>query len=159
DRGGQQPSEVAAVVPSFSDTQRAAAREFIDAIAQSSRALAADDLAAYNQSVVALHRAAMRLAEVLGVRGERLGKVAHGGDAAGPPSARKDFYPLSMIAAELALELRKQSPDFANVKVFECPMAKSAVPSAETNAGRWVQTGGALKNPFFGAEMLDCGEE
>ena len=33
------------------------------------------------------------------------------------------------------------------------------VPSAETNAGRWIQADGALKNPFFGAEMLDCGTE
>ena len=159
DRGGQLPSEVAAVVPSFSETQRSAARTYLDAIAESSRALAADDLAAYNKSTAALHPAAMKLAEVLGVRGERLGKVAHVGNAATLTAARKDFYPLSMIAAELALELRKQSPDFATIKVFECPMAKSAVPSAETNAGRWIQADGALKNPFFGAEMLDCGTE
>ncbi len=159
DRGGEPPSEVAAVVPSFSDVQRAAARTFIDAIVQSARVLAADDLAGYNTSVAALHPAAMRLAEVLGVRGERLGKIAHVASAPNLPAARKDFYPLSMIAAELALELRKQAPDFATIKVFECPMAKSAVPSAETNAGRWIQADGPLRNPFFGAEMIDCGTE
>jgi len=45
------------------------------------------------------------------------------------------------------------------VKIFECPMAKSAVPSAETNQGRWVQLVGPIRNPFFGAEMLECGKE
>jgi hypothetical protein len=38
-------------------------------------------------------------------------------------------------------------------------MAKSAVPSAETNQGRWVQLQAPLRNPFFGAEMLECGTE
>jgi hypothetical protein len=38
-------------------------------------------------------------------------------------------------------------------------MAKSAVPSADTNQGRWVQTQLPLRNPFFGSEMLDCGKE
>jgi len=159
DRGGQAPSEVGSVVPSFSDAQRDASRHFLDAAAQSARVLAADDLAGYNAGTTALHDTSMKLAEVFGVRGERLGKVAHLRPAANLPAARKDFYPLSMIAADLALELRKQSPGFAGVQVFECPMAKSAVPSAETNAGRWVQTGGPLRNPFFGAEMLECGTE
>lgn len=157
--GGQRPSEVAAVVPSFSDVQTKAAHEFLDAMVESGRALSADDLAGYNANTAKLHPAAMKLAEVLGVRGTQLGKIAHVAAAPTLATARKDFYPLSMIAADLTLQLRKQSPEFASFKVFECPMAKSAVPSAQTNAGRWLQTGAPLRNPFFGAEMLDCGEE
>jgi Cu(I)/Ag(I) efflux system membrane fusion protein len=159
DHGGESTSEVAAVVPSFSDIQRAAAKAFIDAIVQSARVLAADDLDGYNRSAAPLGEAADRLAEVLGVRGARLKAVAKIATAPSLAAARKDFYPLSMLAAELGLELRKQSPDFATVKVFECPMAKTAVPTAETDAGRWLQFEGPLRNPFFGAEMLDCGEE
>jgi len=159
EHGGIALSEVAAVVPSFSDAQRAAARKFLDAMAQSGEALAADNLATYNQSIAVLHPAATGLAELLGARGERLGKAAHIAAAPDLKAARTAFYPLSTIAADLAIELRKQSADFAAVKVFECPMAKSAVPSAETNAGRWVQQSAPLRNPFFGAEMLECGEE
>ncbi|MEQ1858939.1 MAG: efflux RND transporter periplasmic adaptor subunit [Chthoniobacteraceae bacterium] len=159
DQGGSAPSEVAAVVPAFSDTQRAAARKFIAAAAQSGVPLAADDLAGYNKQVAALHSASMELAGLLGVRADRVEKAAHIGEAAGLPEARKAYYPLSMIAAELAAELRKQSPDFADVRIYECPMVNSAVPSAETAAGRWVQFAAPLRNPFFGAEMLECGQE
>jgi Cu(I)/Ag(I) efflux system membrane fusion protein len=64
-----------------------------------------------------------------------------------------------MLAAEFAREWRKQSKDLAGLKIYQCPMAKTAVPSAETNMGRWLQLTGPLRNPFFGSEMLDCGEE
>ncbi len=159
DRGGEPASEVAEVVPSFSDIQRAAAKKFIDAIVQSTRALAADDLDGYSRSAAPLSEAAAQLAEVLGVRGARLKTVASVPAAPTLAAARQAFYPLSMFAADLGVELRKQSPDFAGVKVFECPMAKSAVPTAQTDAGRWLQFEGPLRNPFFGSEMLDCGAE
>ena len=88
----------------------------------------------------------------------RLTAVAHVTPAKDLTAARKQFYPLSMAVADIAMQVRRQDGKAA-VKVFECPMAKSAVPSAETNQGRWVQVAGSLRNPFFGAEMLECGKE
>jgi Cu(I)/Ag(I) efflux system membrane fusion protein len=74
--------------------------------------------------------------------------------------ARRQFYPLATEVAGLAVQWKKQLPAIATkVKVFECPMARSAVPSADTNQGRWVQMQLPLRNPYFGSEMLDCGKE
>ena len=73
--------------------------------------------------------------------------------------ARKEFYLPSLWVAEWALRARKEGEEKWGVKIYECPMAKSAVPSAETNRGLWVQVKGPMGNPFFGAEMLNCGKE
>ncbi|MCE9608727.1 MAG: efflux RND transporter periplasmic adaptor subunit [Chthoniobacter sp.] len=149
-----QPSPVSAskAAAPFSDAQRAGAEKLFVAVSAVGEALAADDLAAHNAGIEALHNAAMAFEE------PRLTAVAHVGPAKDLTAARKQFYPLSMAVAELALQWRQQGGG-GSVKVFECPMAKSAVPSAETNQGRWVQVVGPLRNPFFGAEMLDCGKE
>jgi len=64
-----------------------------------------------------------------------------------------------MAVSDLAVSIRRMTGETDHIKVFECPMARSAVPSAETAQGRWVQVGGPMRNPFFGAEMLDCGKE
>jgi hypothetical protein len=37
-------------------------------------------------------------------------------------------------------------------------MVSRAVPGAAKN-GQWVQLEGPLRNPFFGSEMLECGNE
>ena len=139
--------------PPLSDAQRASAEKLFLAASAVGDALAADDLAAHNTRIEALHTAALALG------GQRLGAVAHVGPAKDLVAARKQFYPLSMVVAELAVQWRRQAGGVVGVKVFECPMAKSAVPSAETNQGRWVQAAGPLRNPFFGAEMLECGKE
>jgi Cu(I)/Ag(I) efflux system membrane fusion protein len=95
----------------------------------------------------------------LGDLGKGLASVVHVGPSTDLSAARKQFYPLSLAVSELAVRIRKQAGEADKIKVFECPMAKSAVPSAETTQGRWVQLSGPLRNPFFGAEMLDCGKE
>ncbi len=141
----------------LSETQLAAAKTLFDTASAVGEALASDDLAAHNTRVPALHEAAMAAAQELGDAGQRLGAVAHVGPAEDIKTARVKFYPLSMAVAELAVRLRTQLD--TPVKVFECPMAKSAVPSAETNQGRWIQLAGTIRNPFFGAEMLECGAE
>jgi membrane fusion protein, copper/silver efflux system len=152
ERGSPAPS----VVP-LDATQQAAARKFIEAIAATGRALAADDLAAHNASIPALQASATEVGAAL--PHGRLSSATNISAAKDLVSARKQFYPLSMAAADLVPSLRRAAPDLAKIKVFQCPMAKSAVPSAETNEGRWVQLEGPLRNPFFGAEMLECGEE
>jgi Cu(I)/Ag(I) efflux system membrane fusion protein len=131
------------------------AEKLFTAASAVAEALASDDLSANNARIPALHEAAMATVDALGASGGRLGESAHVGPAKDLKEARKQFYPLSMAIAELAMHARPAG----NVKVFECPMAKSAVPSAETNQGRWVQRTGPIRNPFFGAEMLECGKE
>lgn len=112
-------------------------------------ALAADNLAEYQAGVEELRGA--------------LGAVKFGGGEVGVAKdlveARKEFYLPSLWVAELALRARKEGEEKWGVKIYECPMAKSAVPSAETNRGLWVQVKGPIRNPFFGAEMLECGKE
>ena len=51
----------------------------------------------------------------------------------------------------LAAELKKQEPAFAGLKLYHCPMAPKP--------GLWMQLEAPLRNPFFGARMLTCGEE
>ena len=154
DRG----STEAPAMEALNDAQKTAARSLIESVAALAEALAADDLAAHNARIEAAHSAAMSAFKELGDAGKRLGDVAHLASAKDLAAARKQFYPLATISADLATQLRRE-PEFRDVKIFECPMAKTAVPSAETNQGRWLQMKGPLRNPYFGAEMLECGTE
>ena len=153
------PTAALQSAPPLSAPQRAAAEKLFLAASAVADALAADDLAAHNERIEALHTAAVAAGTELGAHGKRLASVAHVGPAKDIIAARKQFYPISMAVADLAVQGRRQPGGITGVKIFECPMAKSAVPSAETNQGRWVQSDGPLRNPFFGAEMPDCGTE
>ena len=155
----ERPAEAPAISPTsaapLTAAQQASAEKLFAAASAIAEALASDDLVAHNARIPALHEAAMATVEALGASGARLGESAHVGPVKDLKDARKQFYPLSMAIAELAVQARSSG----KVKIFECPMAKSAVPSAETNQGRWVQLVGPIRNPFFGAEMLECGKE
>lgn len=150
--------EVFAAV-SLTDSQRAAADRLFAMEATIAETLASDNLDSHNQHIAGLHDAGMQAVADLGDLGKGLASVVHVGPSADLSAARKQFYPLSLAVSELAVRIRKQAGEADKIKVFECPMAKSAVPSAETTQGRWVQLSGPLRNPFFGAEMLDCGKE
>lgn len=154
------PALPLAIAPEKLGAHEASALALVKAISAVSEALASDDLAGHNATIGALHTAAMATAEEIGAPGKRLGEVAHVGPAETLTAARKQFYPLATAVAGLAQQWQRQLPSIAaSVKVFECPMAKSAVPSADTNQGRWVQMQLPLRNPYFGSEMLDCGKE
>jgi hypothetical protein len=75
----------------------------------------------------------------------------------GLPEARQWFLGQTRSALELARWAHRQgwSP---GIRTFECPMVDRAIPSAPKRAS-WLQRGSAVRNPFFGAEMLDCGIE
>ena len=60
---------------------------------------------------------------------------------------------------ELALELRREDSGLAEVKIFACDMAQGNVPSAPKERGHWIQLTSQLRNPWWGAEMLECGAE
>lgn len=72
-------------------------------------------------------------------------------------AARKSFHTFSMAATELVRHARMADPQLA-VKVFKCPMAGNAVPGVPKE-GYWLQKQLPLRNPYFGAEMIDCGSE
>ena len=145
--------------PPLTDEQRSAARGFFEALAGLGAALAADDLASFNAKVPAAQSAAQATVAQWGEQGRRLGTAAPLAQASDLHAARKVFYPLSTAATELAAQLRRADHTFDDFKIFACPMAQSAVPTALTAEGRWLQIGGPLRNPYFGAEMLTCGEE
>jgi len=64
--------------------------------------------------------------------------------------ARKKFKSISHAVVTLATEVRGQSANTA-FKHFFCPMVKQG-------EGDWLQVEDELSNPYFGSEMLRCGE-
>ncbi|MGV3771936.1 MAG: efflux RND transporter periplasmic adaptor subunit [Verrucomicrobiales bacterium] len=67
--------------------------------------------------------------------------------------ARQNFGPWSRAVVDFAREWKKVQPD-EPVKLYRCPMYPKPGKSAF-----WVQLQGPLRNPYYGAEMLDCGTE
>ncbi len=84
--------------------------------------------------------------------------VAHLAPGTDLKAARKSFHPLSEVVVEFAKALRRQEAAFKSLKVFRCPMTKDAFPGAPRTA-EWIQFEPTVRNPYFGAEMLDCGSE
>jgi membrane fusion protein, copper/silver efflux system len=159
DHGDAAPVSFAPGFSPLSAEQMEIAKRFIEAVAAVGSALSDDNLAQYNERAPVVSETAAKLANTMGKEGDRLIKLAHLGDAGDLAAARTQFYAVSMASAEYAALWREKSQEFEELKIYECPMAKSAVPSAETNTGRWLQLKGPIRNPFFGAEMLECGQE
>jgi hypothetical protein len=84
---------------------------------------------------------------------ERIEKDSSLKPAEGLPEARSQFFPLSMAAADLLRALREHGIN-PPAHLYKCPMYPGSGKTAY-----WVQTDGAIRNPFFGSEMLDCGTE
>lgn len=73
-------------------------------------------------------------------------------------SARQAYHPFSLTLVELALQLRTVQPEFSHLRVYQCPMTQDAFDNAPRRS-RWMQLAPPLRNPWYGAEMLDCGTE
>jgi Cu(I)/Ag(I) efflux system membrane fusion protein len=84
--------------------------------------------------------------------------AAHLEKAANLKAARKEFHALTLPLVEFVQNLRAHESEFGSLKVYQCPMLKQAFPGAPSK-GQWMQLQGPLRNPYFGAEMLDCGNE
>ena len=147
----------------LSEAQQATAREFLQLTSDLGGALAADDLNKVNDIASRVHAVIPKLIDAFGsvksmrpalLKLEESGHLEKAGDLA---AARKAFLPFSMAAVELAKHLRGFEP-FKTTKVFNCPMVNRAIPGAAKN-GQWIQLQPPLRNPFFGAEMLECGNE
>ena len=83
---------------------------------------------------------------------------SHLAAAADLKSARKAFHALNEPTVALAKAARRSIGALSSVKVFRCPMTKDAFPGAPRTA-EWLQWSAPIRNPWFGAEMLDCGSE
>ena len=127
-------------------------------------ALSADDLKAYQKSITHLQEDFPKLPENapadLQTTWETLERLrsAATGQQASLPEARAAYLPISEAAVDFALALQSHAMGGGSVEVFACPMTKNAFPSAPAKA-RWLQSGGPLRNPWFGAEMIDCGSK
>ena len=153
-----------AKLPPLTAAQRDAAKQLLAATAALSSALAADNLGAFNSDAPKVHPAVAALAAAFAKESpwrpliDSADSAAHIESAADLKAARKKFLPLSSVAVAFTKRLRAQDAEFTSIKVFRCPMAKDSFPGAPS-AAEWIQTAGPLKNPYFGAEMLDCGTE
>ncbi len=161
-RGGSQgastaPISQAADGAGLNAEQRKACAQFLAVADGVSQALAADDLGRVNQQ---LHPLATALRSVVQQFGEshpwhenveQLATASRWAEAKNLDQARESFLPFSTQAVALAKLLKKASPEFATLKIYHCPMAPKP--------GLWLQAKGPLRNPYYGAKMLSCGEE
>lgn len=113
-------------------------RALADAVVDATAALANDDFASYQKRFPSVVAAAQLF--------PALPSLELGSDL---KTARRSFEPWSTAVADL---LRPQRATLG-LKIFQCSM------SPVLGKGRWIQRAAPLKNPFFGDEMSDCGEE
>jgi membrane fusion protein, copper/silver efflux system len=135
------------------ETAKSRLKDLAGTTVEAAQALAADDLTLYQKTVPAMRHA---LAAFL----ESDGHAAHGPlgkftdampDRNDLKAARRDFAYFSTAVADLVRENHLHRA--AGLHIFQCPMAPGI------GTGRWLQRSGALKNPFYGSAMPDCGEE
>ncbi|MCX5654002.1 MAG: efflux RND transporter periplasmic adaptor subunit [Planctomycetota bacterium] len=151
---GQQAAEP----PALTEAQRQALKDFVTVASDVSQALAADDFKQFNQYMarlpVVLPALQKELATSLRWAGLMQRLAAFGGEAKPAKdldAARRQFLPFSTVTVDLAKQLRKEDPALKDLKIYHCPMAPKP--------GLWMQAKGPLRNPFFGSQMLTCGEE
>lgn len=159
--GGAPAPAGAATLPALPDEARLALADALTAADRLRAALAADDFAAFQ---AALPEAATRLAALPdrlpeeGWRPLAMAVAVPLAEAADLRGARAAFHPLSERLADLALAARAAGAASSAWKIYECPMTARAFDQAPARA-RWFQTGAPVRNPWYGAAMLDCGTE
>jgi Cu(I)/Ag(I) efflux system membrane protein CusA/SilA len=140
----------------LTEAQSKAAGDFIASASAVSEALASDDLTAFNVSMARVAPTLNALVEALPpdhswnalLTKISARKLFPAGDL---PEARREFLPFSAAVTEFVRAARVQAEPLNSLRVYRCPMAPQP--------GFWIQTQGPLRNPYFGAEMLDCGSE
>ena len=148
----------------LADAQKQAVEAFIKVVDAVSAALARDDVKQFNAVGADAMKATDALVEQLKDRKELADILAHLSDArhlhgaADLAVARKMFHPFSNAAARV-LEMIGSAPASPPFDLFECSMTDRAIPGAPKK-GRWVQAAGReMANPYFGSEMIDCGNK
>jgi len=123
------------------------------ATADAANALAADDLAAYQQHLPAMRGAlaAYLAGDAAAARGELAAFTNTLAEASDLEAARRAFEPFSTAVADLARteHLQHREP----LWIYQCPM------TPVLGTARWLSRSQQLRNPFFGSAMLECGDE
>jgi Cu(I)/Ag(I) efflux system membrane fusion protein len=151
-------------LPPFADAQRKAVSDYLTLADALAAALAADDVKEFNAQAAKTHAIVPPLLNAFDVASPWQALVkpieiaGHLHEAANLKDARKSFHTFSEATVALAQTVRRTDKEFANVKVFRCPMTKDAFPGAPNRAD-WIQLKPEVRNPWFGKEMLDCGSE
>ena len=151
-------------LPALTDEQRVALTAFLGLIDSLTASLAADDLKKFNEHAAKTHSVLPALDGAFEHDSpwqyllKSIRSSGHLADATDLSQARRIFHPLSVAAVGLVKVLRKEDPEFASVKVYRCPMTESSFEGAPRQA-EWIQMKPPLRNPYFGAEMLECGAE
>ena len=153
------PVPTASAKVELSNAQRKAVEEFLAVAHAISARLAADKLDDFNVAVRKLPSVMPPLRAAFDGhpwRGfvQQIENVATLPQATSLVEARKTFYPFTARVVDFAKAARQQNESFASLEIYKCPMAPKA---GQTSF--WIQPQGPLKNPFYGAEMLDCGNE
>lgn len=155
------PGEAAAALD---PGQQEAVANFLSAADNVAAALAADDLAAFQQAATPLPQAASDLSAALQplepdpAAAEKLPAAARMAGAESLAEARRAFYDFTLAATALLEPLRTRFQGVPDFQVWQCGMVDQALSGVPPKI-RWVQTGDRPgHNPFFGAEMLECAE-
>lgn len=155
----------AVVLPALTDAQRKSVTEFLTLADAITASLSADKLDEFNTQAAKSHAAMPALMDAF-VNADKawhpllkaIEESGHLEKADDLKAARKTFQPFSTAAVALAQALRRSEKEFASLKVFRCPMTKTVFDGAP-KASEWIQLQPPIRNPYFGAEMLDCGTE
>ncbi len=158
------PASTANEWPPLTAPQEAAVIEFLKLMNSLTDALASDNLEEFNGRTEGLHAVLPKLLAPFGEAGPwrtLIGSLEPHGHlvrAADLKSARKAFHALNEPTVALAKAARRAAAGLNSLKVFRCPMTKDSFPGAPRTA-EWLQLAAPIRNPWFGAEMLDCGSE
>jgi Cu(I)/Ag(I) efflux system membrane fusion protein len=150
--------------PGLSATERQAVQDYLRWVDALTAALAADDLKAFGAHAAKGHdattavRAAFAAASPWQALLQPVTSAGHLHDFNTLIEARQKFHPLSEATVALAQAVRRGDTAFGSLKVYRCPMTKNAFPGAPNRAD-WIQLQPDVRNPYYGAEMLDCGAE
>lgn len=161
---GTGPEKTPAPAPAaakLDEGQAKAVADFLKVADAMAEALASDDLAAFNKVSEPAMATTGAMTKALAGLSDQLAELDqarhfHGFDDLA--AARKAYHRFAQAASAVLEPLRKVegTPAF---QVWECPMADGAIPGVPKKA-RWLQTGKRPgRNPFFGAEMPECGKE
>lgn len=150
--------------PSISAAQKKALDEFLNVTSDISTALASDSLVDLQRALPRLKAMTAQLQGHFGMNDPLCGKnhpwwatVQRVAAASAWPevkdlaAARATFLPFSTQAVKLVQLLQASESQFRSMQVYHCPTAPKP--------GLWAQGKGPLRNPYFGAKMLNCGEE
>lgn len=159
------PAEIKeAMSGEISESQQKIILKFLKTADAMAAALAADNLDTFNKASEPAMMATGELTESLAnlaVPKEKMDELDgsrhfHGSETLA--AARAKFLKFTMAATDVLGPLRKLK-GFPEMQIWMCPMVSNAVPG-DVKKGRWIQTAGRpMQNPFFGSEMIDCGEE